>query len=142
VKPPAESLTAIERMNMVLGVAATAVSGLVWGARGMAAAAAGALLAIVNFWVIRRLGARAVARVASGASVAEGLLLVAALMVKMTVLVALVWLLVSWGALPVLPFTVGLSVFVVSIFFTGLFHRDTGNGDTAADRPAPGAARS
>jgi len=138
VKPAAEPLTAIERANVVLGVAATAVSGLVWSARGMAAAAVGALLAIANFWVIRRLGARAVARVASGASVTEGLLLVAALMIKMTVLVGLVWLLLRWGALPVLPFTAGLSVFVVSILVAGLFHRDAG---AAADRPASGAAR-
>jgi hypothetical protein len=118
---PADQLLTIQRTNIVLGVAATATAGIVWGARGMAAAAVGAILAVANFWAIRRLGARAVAKVASGESVPQALTLVAALVAKMALLFALVWFMIRRIGLPVLPFTMGLSVFVVSILITGLF---------------------
>jgi ATP synthase I chain len=118
---PADQLLTIHRTSMVLGIAATAVSGIVWGGRGMLATGIGATLAVANFWAIRRLGARAVAKVASGESVPQALSLVAALIGKMALLFALVWLMIRRVGLPVLPFTLGLSVFVVSILFTGLF---------------------
>jgi ATP synthase I subunit len=118
---PTDQLRTIQRANIVLGVGATAVAGLLWGGRGMLAAGVGAMLAIANFWAIRRLGARAVAKVASGESVPQALTLVAALVVKMALLFALVWFIVRRVGLPVLPFTMGLSVFVVAILITGLF---------------------
>ena len=76
---------------------------------------------MANFWVIRRLGTRAVAKVTNGESIPSALTWVGALVLKMTVLFGLVWLLVRRVGLPVLPFTLGLSVFVVSILITGLF---------------------
>ena len=118
---PADQLTLIQRSNIVLGAAATAVAGLVWGGRGMLAAAVGATLTVANFWAIQRLGGRAAAKVASGESVPRALALVAALIGKMTLLFALVWLFVRRVGLPVLPFALGLSVFMLSILITGLF---------------------
>ena len=86
----------------------------------MVAAGIGAALAVANFWAIRRLGARAVAKVAAG-SVPQALSLVAALVAKMALLFALVWLVVGRMRLPVLPFTMGISAFVASILLAGLF---------------------
>ena len=117
---PADHLLAIERTNVVLGAAATAAAGLIWGGRGMLAAGIGAALAVANFWAIRRLGARAIAKVAAG-SVPQALSLVAALVAKMAILFALVWLVIARLGLPVLPFTMGISAFVASILLAGLF---------------------
>jgi hypothetical protein len=44
--PATEQLATIEKMNLVLGVAAVAGGGLLWGARGMLAAGAGAALSL------------------------------------------------------------------------------------------------
>jgi len=111
-------LARIERANLVLGVVATSVAGLLWGGRGMLAAAAGAALACANFWALRRLGARAVARVQAGA-LGPALGLAAALIGKMTILFTLVWLAVRVAGLPALPFALGMSVFVISILMVG-----------------------
>jgi hypothetical protein len=116
----AAALARIERANLILAVAATSAAGLIWGGRGMLAAGAGGALACANFWVLRRLGARVVARVRDGGSAGAALGLAAALVAKMTVLGALVWLVVRVAGLPVLPFALGLSVFVVSILWFGM----------------------
>jgi hypothetical protein len=112
-------LARIERTNLILGVVATALAGLIWGARGTIAAGAGAALACANFWVLRRVGARAVARAQKG-EVGPALALAGALVAKMTVLFALVWLAVRVAGLDILPFALGLSIFVVSILLVGL----------------------
>jgi hypothetical protein len=120
---PAEQLPLrlIERTTVVLGVAATAAAGLLWGPRGMLAAGVGAALSVANFWVIRRLGARAVARVEAGASPGQAVALVMSLAVKMLLLFGLVWVAVRKLGLPILPFTLGMSVFVAAIFLGGLY---------------------
>jgi hypothetical protein len=119
----------IERANLVLGVAVTALAGLIWGGRGMLGAGVGAALACLNFVAIRRLGGRAVrAALASmmdgGGSntkmAGQGLALAAGLLIKMTALFALVWVAVRVLALPVVPFALGFSVFVLSILVVGL----------------------
>lgn len=134
---PADQLLAIQRANIVLGAAATAASGLIWGARGMLATGVGAALALANFWAIRRLGARAIAKVTEG-SVPQALSLVAALVAKMAILFALVWLVVRRLGLPVLPFTMGISVFVASIFLVGLYQGTTGPALAgSSDKVAP-----
>jgi hypothetical protein len=117
VKLPA--LARIERLNLILAIAATSLCGLLWGGRGMLAAGAGGLLACANFWVLRRLGGRAAARARDGAA-GPALALGGALVLKMTVMFALVWLAVRVAGLAVLPFATGLSVFVVSILLVGL----------------------
>jgi hypothetical protein len=113
------ALARIERTNLILGVAATCLAGLLGGGRAMASAGAGAALACTNFWVLRRLGARAVARAEAG-QVGVALALSAALVAKMTVLFLLVWVAVRVAGLSVLPFALGLSVFVVAILMVGL----------------------
>src|SRR3954454_1096286 len=101
MKVPA--LARIERANLILAVAATSLGGLLWGGRGMLAAGAGAALACANFWVLRRVGARAVARATAG-EMGAAFALGGALVAKMTVLFALVWVGVRVLALPALPF--------------------------------------
>jgi len=114
-------LRLIERTTVVLGVAAVAAAGLLWGPRGMLASGVGAALSVANFWVLRRLGARAVARVEAGASPGQAVALVLSLAVKMLLLFGLVWVAVRLLGLPILPFTLGMSVFVAAIFFGGLY---------------------
>jgi hypothetical protein len=128
-----EPLQRIERTTLVLGVAATALAGVLWGARGMLAAAAGAVLGAVNFWAIRRLGRRAVRRVEAGASSGQAVLLAVSLILKMTALFALVWIAVRVVGLPAMPFGLGLSAFVLSILLVGL---RTGAADVDADANA------
>jgi hypothetical protein len=121
VKVPA--LARIERLNLILAVAATSGAGLVWGGRGMLAAGAGGAMACANFWALRRLGVRAAARARDAARAGEAgpaLALGGALVAKMTILFALVWLAVRVAGLAVLPFALGLSVFVPSILMVGL----------------------
>jgi ATP synthase I chain len=109
----------IERMNVILAVVMTSLAGLLWGAPGMLAAAAGGVLGCANFVVLRRLGAKAVAGVAAG-DAGRAFALGGALVAKMTVLFALVWMAVRVAHLAVLPFALGLSGFVVSVVLFGL----------------------
>jgi hypothetical protein len=137
---PIDQLITIQRFNVILGGVATAAGGLLWGGRGMLAAGAGAALSVPNFWAIRRLGTRAVAKVANGESMPPALTWMAALILKMALLFGLVWLLVRRIGLPVLPFTLGLSVFVVSILITGLFLGGAGSKLAAATTDSPPAS--
>jgi len=121
-------LDKITRANLVLGAAVTAVAGLLWGAHGMLAAGVGAALSCLNFVAITRLGRRAVDRVESaGGGSAQGLALAAGLLIKMTALFTLVWVAVRIIKLQVLPFALGMSVFVFSILLVGLGARTSGN---------------
>jgi ATP synthase I chain len=105
----------IERANLILAIALTAIAGIVWGPRGTAGAAAGALLACADFYVLARLGARAVAAAREGASAAALGGLAFALIGKMTALFALVFLALRVAHLAVAPFGLGFSVLVISI---------------------------
>jgi len=58
-------LAAIEKTNLVLALAVTALGGLAWGKAGLLAAGVGAALACLNLWAIHRLAARAIARAAA-----------------------------------------------------------------------------
>ncbi len=123
-----DALDKITRANLVLGAAVTAVAGLLWGAHGMLAAGVGAALACLNFVAITRLGRRAVRRVeTAGGGSGQGLALAAGLLVKMTALFAMVWVAVRILKLQVLPFALGMSVFVFSILLVGLGTRTSGN---------------
>ena len=121
------SLDKISRANLVLGAALTAASGLLWGAGGMLAAGVGAALACLNFWAIARLGRRAVRRVEAGVGGGTAVALAVGLVLKMTVLFALVWVAVRVIKLQALPFALGISVFVFSILLVGLGTRSTGH---------------
>lgn len=113
-------ISRIERTNLVLGAAVTAVAGLVWGLDGMLAAGVGAVLGATNFWALHRVGSGVVRRVVEGSGPGQAGLLVMLLMAKMGVLFACVWVAVFQLDLAALPFTLGISVFVVSIFGASL----------------------
>jgi hypothetical protein len=121
------SLDKISRANLVLGAALTAVSGLLWGAGGMLAAGVGAALACLNFWAIARLGRRAVRRVEAGVGGGTAVALAIGLVLKMTLLFALVWVAVRVIKLQALPFALGISVFVFSILLVGLGGKASGH---------------
>lgn len=103
--------------NLVLGVAFTAVAGIVWGPRGTLGAGAGALLGVADFLVLARIGAKAVAAVRTGGA-PWGLAL--ALFAKMTGLFALVFVALRVAKLAVLPFALGFSALVISILLVGM----------------------
>jgi hypothetical protein len=110
-------LARVERANVVFGVLLTALAGLVWGRPGVLGTGAGALLACVNFFVLRRLGARAASSVLAGAAPRGfGFILIG----KMTALFASVFVAIRVLHLPVIPFALGFSVFVASILLVGV----------------------
>ncbi len=111
------ALARIERTNVILGVVATAIAGLLWGGRGTLGAGVGALLACADFAILGRLGGRAIAAARNGAS-PWGLGL--ALIGKMAALFAAVFIAIRVARLAVVPFALGFSVFVVSILLVGL----------------------
>jgi hypothetical protein len=113
-------LAAIEKTNLVLALAVTALGGLVWGKAGLLGAGVGAALACLNLWAIHRLAARAIERAAAGAT-AQAAGLVAALGVKMMILFALVWVAIRVYNLALVPFAIGISVLPVSLVMAGLW---------------------
>lgn len=113
-------LGAIEKTNLVLALAVTALGGLVWGKSGLLAAGVGAALACLNLWAIHRLAARAMARAAAGAN-AQAAGLMAALGGKMLILFALVWVAIRVYNLALVPFAIGISVLPVSLVMAGLW---------------------
>jgi ATP synthase I chain len=113
-----QALARIERTNLILAVAVTSVAGLLWGGAGMLAAGVGGAISCANFSALRRLGARAVASVEAGTP-GRALALTGALIAKMGVLFTLVWMAIRVAHLLVLPFSLGMSVFVVSVLLIG-----------------------
>jgi hypothetical protein len=113
----------IERANVILAVAFTAVAGIAWDPRGTLAAAAGALLACADFHVLARLGARAVVAARDGASAGALGGLAFALIGKMTALFALVFVALRVAHLGAAPFGLGFSVLVVSILLVSFSGR-------------------
>jgi hypothetical protein len=110
-------LQRIERINLILGVVITALAGALWGARGALAAGVGAALACADFWLLVRIGARLVAGARAGnPSRALSFLLLG----KTAALFALVFIAIAVARLDAIPFALGFSVFVVSIFMLGL----------------------
>lgn len=113
-------ISRIERTNVVLGVAVTALCGLVWQLPGMLAAGLGATLGALNFWALHRLGAGVVARMISGEGAGKAGLLVMLLAAKMGLVFFFVWLAtLKFGLLPV-PFTIGISAFVASVLLVSI----------------------
>jgi hypothetical protein len=106
--------------NLSLGTLVTLLSGAVWGGAGGLAAGAGALLACLNLWVIRRVAGRAVLRAAAG-DTGQASWLLAVLGLKMMVLFALVWVAIRVYTLALVPFAMGISVLPISLVFSGLW---------------------
>jgi hypothetical protein len=115
-----KSFGTMDLANLILAVVVTALVGLGWGRPGVLAGGAGALLACINLWVIRRLAARAVARASAGDK-AQASWLMAALGAKMLILFGLVWLCIRVYNLALVPFAIGISVLPISLVFAGLW---------------------
>ena len=107
----------IERINLILAAAVTALAGAIWGARGALAAGVGAALAVADFWLLVRIGSRLVASARAG-NPSRGLSFL--LLGKTMVLFALVFIAIAVLHLDAIPFALGFSVFVVSIMMLGL----------------------
>jgi hypothetical protein len=118
--PTNPAVRKIAGANLILGVAFTALAGILWGPRGTLGAAAGAILAIADFLVLARLGTRAMAAVRTGAAPWG---LAVALFAKMTGLFVLVFAALRLAKLQMIPFALGFSALVVSILLVGM----TGN---------------
>jgi hypothetical protein len=110
----------MDLVNLIMAVFVTSLGGLLWGPAGLVASGVGAGLACVNLWVLRRLGARAVARAAAGDK-AQVSWLMAALGAKMIILFALVWVAIRVYNLALVPFAIGISVLPISLVFAGLW---------------------
>lgn len=119
-------LAKIERGNLAAGALLTAASGLFGGPTSLVAAALGTGIGCLNFVVMGRIAAAAVraATLQREAGAARGLGAVLAL--KMVVLFSLVALVLRLFALPLLPFTLGLVVFVPSALAHALWVGATG----------------
>jgi len=115
-----KNLGILDLANLILAIAVTALVGLGWGKSGFLAGGVGAALACINLWVLRRLAARAVARVTAGDK-AQASWLMAALGAKMMILFGLVWLAIRVYNLALVPFAIGISVLPISLVFTGLW---------------------
>jgi len=106
---------------MVVAALATSASGVVWGASGLVAAGAGALLACGNLWLMRRLVGRALRESAAGRGEGAGRRLMLALLFKLPVLIGLVWIAVGALKLALVPFALGLSALVLALVASGLY---------------------
>jgi hypothetical protein len=107
-------LRGIERWNLLFGLVLVAGAALLFRTAAVVAGVGlGAALASVNFHILRRL----VERVSSARS--KGLL-VFVLLTKMIALLATVWLILALLPVNAIAFTVGLSVFLVSILASAI----------------------
>lgn len=107
-------------MAAALGVLVVTMSALVWGRTGFFAAAFGAGLSGVNWFVLRRLSERAAFRavVEGPATATAGLL--AALTAKSMAMLLIVSVVVRLVGAQMLPFGLGLLVFVFALLAVGL----------------------
>jgi hypothetical protein len=115
-----KALLAMERLALLLAVAATIAAALAWGVEGAGAAALGGAVAFANLTVTRRLAGRAISKVLAGTHPAAAGL-GAGMMIKMVLLFPILWVAVSVLHVPPVPFAVGLSVMIVSLVVVGLW---------------------
>ena len=127
-------LRSVEIGNLALGGIVVGLSAVLGTARMLEGVTAGALLAIVNFHVVRRL-VTAFAR--RGAKVP----LVLALVGKMAAMMVAVWAVVRFTHWSVVGFAAGLSIFVVSIFAVSLRYVSTSARTEATDLRGAGSAQ-
>lgn len=112
-------LNRIERLNWILAIMSTAASGLLWQGSGMLATGVGAAIGVLNFWLLRRLGARLFERVLYGTGAPGNGWLIALSFLKIPLLLLVIWLALGPFSLAPIPFTLGISGFVVSIALVG-----------------------
>ncbi len=116
-------LATAARLHLVLGVSVACLCGLLWGLRGFLSAGCGAALSAGNLWAVRRLAGKAVRAAGSGDSSAAMNALIVSLMVKMIALFALVWFAIRALKVELMPFTLGLLVFVVALVGAGMWQK-------------------
>lgn len=132
--PSRALLDRAERATWVLGVAAVALSGLLWQGRGMLGAAAGAFIGGLNLRALRFLATRMFALLSAGAASPSGARppghgvggagrLVLLSTVKLLALAAAVYLAIGPLGLPFVPFALGISGFVLALVGLGLTTR-------------------
>ncbi len=106
-------LRSVEIGNLVLGGIAVGLAAVLADARMLEGVTAGALLAIVNFHLVRRLVAAFARRGAKAP-------LIAALIGKMAAMMVAVWAVIRLTHWNAVGFAAGLSIFIVSIFAVSL----------------------
>jgi hypothetical protein len=107
-------------LALVVGGGVVVLSALAWGMSGLAAAAVGAALSIINVFVLTRFAEKAVAVAAAGGPNTAIVRLTSALGAKTIVLLTIVWVVGKSARLPVLPLALGLLVTVFSLLGAGL----------------------
>jgi hypothetical protein len=118
--PAADPLARAPGLAVVASGAAMLIGALGWGGAGLAAAAAGGLLSLVNVWALHKASVRAVAQAAAGGPSTAVVQLTAALGAKTALLFAAVWIATHAAHVPILPFGLGLLVSVFSLLGAGL----------------------
>ena len=117
----AEPLALALGLAVVIGGGVLALSALGWGRAGLAAAAAGTVLSLLNVWALARFALRAMAQATAIGPHTATAQLTAALGAKTVVLFTAVWVLTRSGRLETLPFALGLMVSVFSLLGAGLW---------------------
>jgi hypothetical protein len=107
-------------LTIVVGGAVVVLSALAWGAQGLAAAAVGAGLSVINVFVLTRFARQAVAVAVAGGPNTAIVRLMSALGAKTIVLLTIVWLVCKSPGLRILPLGLGLLVTVFSLLAAGL----------------------
>lgn len=93
---------------------------LAWGLSGLQAAAVGALLSVINVFVLTRFARQAVLVAAAGSPNTAIVRLTAALGAKTVVLLMTVWVVCKSTNLALMPLALGLLVTVLSLLGAGL----------------------
>jgi len=118
--PTADLEARARGLAIVVGGGVVVLSAVVWGAPGLAAAAVGAALSIVNVFVMTRFASQAVAVAAAGGPNTAIVRLTSVLGAKTLVLLGIVWAVMKSGRLAVLPLALGLLVTVICLLGAGL----------------------
>lgn len=124
------TLTAIERWNLIIGIAMVVASLVFWRADVTAGVALGAIIGTANFTAIRWVIGRTFAAKEKSKG---GLMLL--LIVKMAALMAGVFLIIRFVPVNVVGFLVGISVFFVSIIVETI-RMQSRNGDNGGENGA------
>jgi hypothetical protein len=117
---PVELAALARGLAVVVGGGVVTLSALAWGMPGLAAAAVGAALSVINVFVLTRFARQAVVVAAAGGPNTAIVRLTSALGAKTIVLLTTVWVVSKSASLLPLPLALGLLVTVFSLVAAGL----------------------
>lgn len=124
MKTPTPSPTDLEArargLAIVVGGAVVLASAFAWGRPGLAAAAVGATLSVINVFVLTRWSRQAMSVAAEGGPNTAVVRLTSILGAKTIVLLTIVWAVSKTAHLRVLPLALGLLVTVFCLLAAGL----------------------